>query len=483
MAVTILIPTALRQFTDGQSEITVEAKTVREALRGLTVKYVDLQKHLFTSEDALRSFVNVYVNEDDIRQKNGLDTPLAGTETLMLVPSIAGGLSSDALQSSPQLPELTHDEITRYSRHLILPEVGMEGQRKLKNSKVLLIGTGGLGAPLAMYLAAAGVGTIGIVDFDFVDESNLQRQIIHGTRDIGRPKIASATDRIKGINPKVKVISFDIRLTSQNALQIIKDFDVVADGTDNFQTRYLVNDACVFLGKPNVYGSVYRFEGQASVFYAEKGACYRCLYSAPPPPGLVPSCAEGGILGVLPGIVGCIQANETLKLLIGGGDSLINRLLIFDAWKMKFRELKLNKDPNCPVCGKNPTITELIDYEEFCGLRRHPEKEAAVEEVTALELKKLFDDNANLQIIDVREPHELAIGKLPNTKVVPLGQVVRRQEEFDPSKITVIVCKIGTRSAIAIRALKDSGYTGRLLNLRDGINSWANDVDPKMAKY
>ncbi|AJY77595.1 molybdopterin-synthase adenylyltransferase MoeB [Paenibacillus beijingensis] len=381
------------------------------------------------------------------------------------------------------LPELTHDEVTRYSRHLILPEVGVEGQRKLKKSRVLLIGTGGLGAPLAMYLAAAGVGTLGIVDYDFVDETNLQRQIIHGTRDIGRPKIASAKDRIKNINPKVNIVAFEQKLTSKNALDIIKDFDVVVDGTDNFPTRYLVNDACVLLGKPNVYGSVFRFEGQASVFHAEKGACYRCLYPSPPPAGLVPTCSEGGILGVVPGIVGTIQANETIKLLLGKGEPLINRLVLFDAWKLKFRELKLNKDPNCPVCGQNPTITELIDYEEFCGLKPPAEQEEPIEEVAPAELKRRLDSREPVQVIDIREPHELAIGKIPGTKAVPFGQVVRRQEELDPAIDTVVVCKVGQRSILAIRALRKAGYTGRLLNLKDGINAWASEIDPSIAIY
>ena len=483
MSITILIPTALRQFTDEQSEIHAEANTVAAALSELTAKFPDIQKHLFTEQNTLRNFVNIYVNEDNIRQKNGLETALAPNDTIMIVPSIAGGSPAvaEALDNSV-LPELSHDEITRYSRHLILPEVGMEGQKKLKNSRVLLIGTGGLGAPLAMYLAAAGIGTIGLVDFDVVDESNLQRQIIHGTRDIGRPKTASAKDRIKSINPKVNVITFNTALTSQNALEIIKDFDVVADGTDNFPTRYLVNDACVLLNKPNVYGSIFRFEGQSSVFYAAKGACYRCLYPDPPPPGLVPSCAEGGVLGVLPGIVGCIQANETIKLIIGGGDSLINRLLVFDAWKMRFRELKLVKDPKCPVCGDNPVIKELIDYEDFCGLKK-PVEEEPVEEITAVELKKLFDDKADLQVVDIRQPHELVIGKLPNTKAIPLGQIVRRQSELDPTLDTIVVCKVGVRSVLAIRALRDSGYTGRLFNLKDGMNSWAQNVDQSMARY
>ncbi|MEQ8154910.1 MAG: molybdopterin-synthase adenylyltransferase MoeB [Clostridiaceae bacterium] len=379
--------------------------------------------------------------------------------------------------------ELTKKEYLRYSRHLILPEVGLEGQLKLKNSKVLLIGTGGLGAPLAMYLAAAGVGTIGIVDFDFVDESNLQRQIIHSTRDIGRPKIASAKDRIKAINPNVNVIAIETRLTSENALDIIKDYDVVADGTDNFPTRYLVNDACVLLGKPNVYGSIFRFEGQVSVFGAKDGPCYRCLYPAPPPPGFVPSCGEGGVLGVLPGIVGCIQANEVIKLIIGKGDPLVGRLLLIDALKMKFRELKLKKDSKCPVCGEHPEITKPIDYEFFCGLKRPGDEEIQVDEIEPADLKARFDAGDDVQIIDMREPHELVMGKLPNTKAIPFGQVIRRMNELDPGKDTVFVCKIGVRSVLAIRALKEAGYTGNLFNLRDGINGWANDIDPSIIQY
>lgn len=486
MSVSVLIPTALRSFTDGLSEVSVEAGTVEEALHALTERFVDLQRHLFTDKNALRSYVNVYLNEEDIRQKDGLQTALSDGDTVMLVPSIAGGAGAGTEESTVRdndgLPELTKDEFTRYSRHLILPEVGVEGQRILKKSRVLVIGTGGLGAPVAMYLAAAGIGTLGIVDFDIVDETNLQRQIIHGTRDIGRPKIASAKDRIKSINPKVNVIAFEEKLSSHNALNIIKDFDVVVDGTDNFPTRYLVNDACVLLGKPNVYGSVFRFEGQASVFYAEEGACYRCLYPEPPPAGLVPTCSEGGILGVLPGIVGCIQANETIKLLLGKGETLVNRLLLFDAWKMKFRELKLHKDKDCPICGSNPTIKALIDYEEFCGLKK-PEEEEPIEEITAVELKKRFDNNEDVQILDIREPHELAIGKLPGTKAIPFGQIVRRKSELDPSRDTIVICKLGQRSQLAIRALRDSGYTGKLMNLRDGMNAWAEEIDPQMAQY
>jgi adenylyltransferase/sulfurtransferase len=384
--------------------------------------------------------------------------------------------------------ELTKEELTRYSRHLILPEVGIEGQRRLKSGRVLLIGTGGLGSPVALYLAAAGVGTLGIVDFDVVDETNLQRQILHGTRDILRPKIASARDRIEEINPHVNVESFETRLDSGNALKIFKDFDIIIDGTDNYATRYLVNDACVLLGKPNVYGSIFRFEGQASVFHSEvshgvKGPCYRCLYPAPPPPGLVPTCSEGGVLGVLPGIIGCIQANEAIKLLLGDGETLAGRLLLFDSWKMKFRELKLRKDPHCPICGAHPVITELIDYEEFCGLKPHADEEP-IESITAAELKQLLDTAPeSVRIVDIREPHEIAMGMLPRSRAVPFGQVVRRKNEFTPGITHVFVCKIGVRSALAIRALKDAGFTGRLVNLKDGTNAWAQEIDDSVAVY
>ncbi|HEX8069684.1 MAG TPA: molybdopterin-synthase adenylyltransferase MoeB [Pyrinomonadaceae bacterium] len=387
------------------------------------------------------------------------------------------------------MPKLTNAEIARYSRHLIMPEVGLEGQRKLKAARVLMIGTGGLGAPLGMYLAAAGVGTLGLVDFDVVDESNLQRQIVHGTKDVGRPKIESARDRLADINPHVKLETHETRLTSENALQLFRDYDIVVDGTDNFPTRYLVNDACVLTGKANVYGSIFRFEGQASVFWAERGACYRCLYPEPPPPGLVPSCAEGGVLGVLPGIVGAIQANETIKLILGGGEPLVNRLLLFDAWTLRFRELKLRKDPDCPVCGPRATIKELIDYEEFCGLRPPvaaapaQEETRQMEEITATELKQRLDRGDDIQVIDVREPNEYEIARLEGTKLIPLGQVVNRMEEIDPNRETVVHCKGGVRSAKAIEALQRAGFKGRLVNLKGGITAWSNDVDPAVPKY
>jgi len=377
---------------------------------------------------------------------------------------------------------LTNEEIARYSRHLLLPEIGVEGQEKLKAAKVLIVGTGGLGAPLALYLAAAGVGTIGLVDFDVVDESNLQRQIIHSTRDVGRPKVASAKDRIKGINPLVNVVTHNAMLTSENALEIFAEYDIVADGTDNFQTRYLVNDACVFLGKVNVYGSIFQFEGQASVFGAKDGPCYRCLYPSPPPPGLVPSCAEGGVMGVLPGIIGTIQAAEAIKLIVGGAKPLIGRLLIFDAWRMSFRELKLEKAPDCPVCGKNPTIRELIDYEQFCGLKKNPDSKP-IDTITAIDLKKRLDNGERIQFIDIREPHERAIVKWPNAVVIPLGQLVRRMDEIDPTADAVFLCKIGQRSILGIRTLQEAGYAGKLLNLQDGLNAWARDVDNTMPIY
>ncbi|MDR0746934.1 MAG: molybdopterin-synthase adenylyltransferase MoeB [Helicobacteraceae bacterium] len=386
---------------------------------------------------------------------------------------------SESVVQNRELADLSNEEISRYSRHLLLAEVGLEGQRWLKSARVLIVGTGGLGAPVALYLAAAGVGTLGIADFDFVEESNLQRQVIHSTRDIGRPKVASALDRIRGINPRIKVNIYNTALNSGNALEIIKDYDVVVDGTDNYQTRYLINDSCVLLGIPNVYGSIFQFEGQASVFYAKEGPCYRCLYPEPPPVGLVPSCAEGGVVGALPGIVGSIQANETIKLIVGGGAPLIGRLLLFDAWRAKFRELAIGKDINCPICGKEPSIHELIDYEQFCGLKK-TEEDDPIETIGAIELKDRINRGESLQIVDIREPHERAIAKFPQAKAIPLGQMARRIDEFDPALDTVFVCKIGQRSVFAIRALREAGYKGRLLNLRDGLNAWAKEVDSSL---
>ncbi|MBZ5515446.1 MAG: molybdopterin-synthase adenylyltransferase MoeB [Acidobacteriia bacterium] len=387
------------------------------------------------------------------------------------------------LIATPTTAQLSKDEILRYSRHLIMPEVGMEGQLKLKAAKVLCVGAGGLGSPLALYLAAAGIGKLGIVDFDVVDYTNLQRQVIHDTSDVGRPKLASARETIHDINPYVEVATYETRLTSENALDIFREYDIIADGTDNFPTRYLVNDACVLLDKPNVYGSIFRFEGQASVFYAKEGPCYRCLYPEPPPPGLVPSCAEGGVLGVLPGIIGCIQALQTIKLILGKGQTLIGRLLLFDALNLKFRELKLRKNPQCPVCGDHPTITKLIDYEEFCGIRGEeyvpPTK---VPEITPAEVKSMMDMKRPFVLIDVREPHEFQICRIPGAKLIPLGEVPRRMHELNSAEEIVVHCRSGVRSAQAVELLMKSGFR-KIHNLKGGILAWSDQVDPSVPKY
>jgi adenylyltransferase/sulfurtransferase len=381
-----------------------------------------------------------------------------------------------------EVSPLSKDEILRYSRHLIMPEVGMEGQEKLKAARVLCIGTGGLGSPLALYLAAAGIGTLGLVDFDVVDFSNLQRQVIHFTTDVGRPKLQSAKDKIAAINPFINVKTFETRLTSENALKIFEGFDIIVDGTDNFPTRFLVNDACVFTGKPNVYGSIFRFEGQASVFAAKDGPCYRCLYPEPPPPGLVPSCAEGGVLGILPGLVGLIQATEAIKLILGKGEPLIGRLLLVDALGMRFRELKLRKNPDCVVCGKNPSVTKLIDYEEFCGLRGQ-EKPVSTNsfEISVEELKRRLDAKEDIFILDVREPHEYQICNI-NGHLIPLNDLPKRVNELDPEQEMVVHCKMGGRSAKAVEFLHKSGFT-KAKNLTGGILAWSDKIDPKVPKY
>ena len=384
---------------------------------------------------------------------------------------------------------LSKDEIQRYSRHLIVPEVGMEGQLKLKAAKVLLVGTGGLGAPLGLYLAAAGVGRIGLVDFDVVDFSNLQRQVIHFTQDVGRNKIDSAAEKMTALNPNVEIVKHEVALSSENAMEILKDYDLVVDGTDNFPTRYLVNDACVLLGKPNVYGSIFRFEGQATVFAYEGGPCYRCLYPEPPPPGLVPSCAEGGVLGILPGTIGLIQATEAVKLILGIGEPLVGRLLLFDALGMRFRELKLRKNPECPICGDHRTITKLIDYHQFCGVPQQstqetPQQEAKVteSEIEVTEVKEKLDRGDNFVLIDVREPHEYQICNIPAAKLIPLGEIGKRLDELDPEADIVIHCKSGMRSARACGILKAAGFK-QVRNMKGGILAWSDQVDPTVPKY
>lgn len=484
----ISIPTALRQYAGNVEAVAVEGTSIGEALDSLTAQFPDLRKHLYDEQGNLRSFVNIYVNDEDIRYQQSRDTPISEQDEISIIPSIAGGATTEVELRTGALPELSNAEVARYSRHLIMPEVGMEGQRKLKAASVLLIGAGGLGSPLGLYLAAAGIGRIGLVDFDVVDESNLQRQVLHGTKDVGRPKLQSAKDRLADINPHIQIDGYETALRAENALDILKDYDIIIDGTDNFQTRYLANDASVLLGKPNVYGSIFRFDGQASVFYPKAGGpCYRCLYPEPPPPGLVPSCAEGGVLGILPGIIGVIQATEAIKLIIGQGDPLIGRLLLFDALKMKFRELKLRRNPDCPLCGDRPTIKELIDYDQFCGITPPTEKKeekTGMREMTVGELKERLDRGDKLTIIDVREPHEWQIANLEKlgARLIPLGQVGERLSEINPEEEIVLHCKMGGRSAKAYQTLEKAGYKN-IWNLKGGITAWADQIDRSMPKY
>jgi sulfur-carrier protein adenylyltransferase/sulfurtransferase len=475
MTATVLIPSPLRPFTQGQPAVAVESGTVDEVLGRLLTRYAELGPHLFAPDGRLRSFVNVYVNDRDIRSLAQQATRVEPGDTVSIVPSIAGGTAV-----AGELPKLSHAEILRYSRHLILPDVGVEGQRKLKAARVLLVGAGGLGSPAALYLAAAGVGTLGLVDFDVVDATNLQRQVLHGTSKVGTSKLESARERLLDLNPNVRVETFETRLTSANALDIIRGFDVVADGTDNFPTRYLVNDACVLLGKPNVYGSIFRFEGQASVFYAQEGPCYRCLYAEPPPPGLVPSCAEGGVLGVLPGIIGSIQAMETIKVILGVGETLVGRLLLFDALKLQFRELKLAKDPDCPVCGTHPTITSLIDYEAFCGVTAAPAYDGA--EIGAAELRAAWTRDPSLVVLDVREPHEFEIARIDGARLIPLSQLPSRLGELDGHAEIVAHCHHGLRSLKALEILKAAGFA-KVRSLQGGIDAWSVNVDPQVPRY
>ena len=494
MGVKVLLPTALRAYANNQDAVTVEGKKVGDVMRNLIAGYPQLRTHLLDDDGNVRNFVNVYLNEDHIKGAALKETAVSDGDEVVLVPAVAGGAvagrtfslaSDDGGRKEPSV-ELTREEMQRYARHLILPEVGIEGQKKLKATSILLIGTGGLGSPLGMYLAAAGIGRLGLVDYDVVDFSNLQRQVIHGTKDVGRLKVESAKESISDINPFVQVDTYNTGLTSENAMDIVAKYDIVIDGTDNFPTRYLVNDACVLLGKPNVYGSIFRFEGQSSVFWAEKGPCYRCLYPEPPPPGMVPSCAEGGVLGILPGIVGLIQANEAVKLILGQGSPLIGRLLLFNALDMKFRELKLKKDPNCPVCGENPTVTALIDYQEFCGVPKTDapatEEALAADEITPAQVKARLARGEEFTLIDVREPFEWDIAHIEGAKLIPLGQIEERIDELEPDADIVLHCKMGGRSAKAQDILYANGFTN-VKNMVGGITRWADEVDPAIPKY
>lgn len=491
----IFIPTPLRIYAENQTAVDVGGSTVGEALRDLVGRYPSLKQHLYNEKEELRQFVNVYRNDDDIRYLNREETTLNDGDELSIVPSIAGGVEIVETARGPARvarasahASLSSEEVQRYSRHLTLPSFGMDGQKKLKAASVLLVGAGGLGSPLALYLSAAGVGKLGIIDFDVVDETNLQRQVIHGTSDVGRKKLDSARDKINDVNPFVDVETYEAALTSENALDILKDYDVVADGTDNFPTRYLVNDACVLLGIPNVYASIFQFEGQVSVFGADGGPCYRCVYEEPPPPGLVPSCAEGGVLGVLPGLVGTLQATEVIKVLTGIGEPLIGRLLMIDALDMSFRTLKIRRNPECPVCGEHPTVTELIDYQAFCGIPTNtdgpaPAEDEVVPEITVRELKERLDRGERPFILDVRKAYEYDIANLGGT-LIPVDELESRLDEITNHRDDDIIvhCRSGARSARAVRMMKERGFN-KAVNLKGGVLAWSDEIDPSMPKY
>lgn len=470
MASILKIPSPLRRFTNGEASIEVNGNSVNKVLEELFNAHPDIKGHLIEENGNLRNFVNIFINGEDVRQKGGLDAEVLEGSDVRIIPSIAGGSG-----------KLSPEEFIRYSRHLSLPEVGIEGQTKIKSSKVLVVGAGGLGSPVSLYLAAAGIGTIGMVDFDIVDESNLQRQVLFGMDQIGKSKLESAKERLTNLNPHTNYILHETALSSENALDIIKDYDIVVDGTDNFPTRYLVNDACVILNKPNVYGSIYRFDGQISVFNHENGPCYRCLYPSPPPPNLVPSCAEGGVLGVLPGIIGTMQANEALKLILGIGDLMVNRFLLFDALTFEFNELKIHKNNDCVSCGDNPSITKLIDYKQFCGIESVNEK-VAFSELEATELQQQLDNGASPIIIDVREDFELEISKIEGSLHIPMNQIPNRLNELNPENDYVIICRTGVRSLQICEFLSNQNFRS-IANLSGGINEWAKKVDSSLPVY
>ncbi len=472
MSSNLKIPSPLRRFTNGQSAVEVDGNSIKDILDQLFIIHPDIKNHLIEENGNLRNFVNIFINGEDIRQMGGLQAIVDDGSDVRIIPSIAGGLDSNDLNSN---------ELVRYSRHLSLPEVGIEGQKKLKNAKILVIGAGGLGCPVSLYLAAAGIGTIGMVDFDTVDESNLQRQILFGIDQQGKSKLSSAKERLKKLNPYTSYILHEVAISSENALDIIKDYDLVIDGTDNFPTRYLVNDACVLLNKPNVYGSIYRFDGQISVFNYKNGPCYRCLYPAPPPPGLVPSCAEGGVLGVLPGIIGTLQANEAIKVILEIGDLMVGRFLLFDALSMDFNELKINKNSNCEICGTNPNITKLIDYQHFCGLDLENEKNEYVN-IDVKELELELKNELSPTIIDIREDFELEISRLEGAIHIPMNDVPSRLNELNVEEKYVIMCRTGVRSAQICEFLSNQNFKN-VANLEGGINKWVKEVDPSQQVY
>lgn len=467
----VYIPTPLRKFTGNTAKVEIQASNVDEVLRNLASQFPDMKKHLYTSDGKIPSFINIFVDDEDIRNLQEGATDLTDRSVVSIVPAIAGGV------------DFSKEELARYNRHIIIPEFGIEAQRKLKNAKVLVIGSGGLGSPMLLYLAAAGIGTIGIVDFDVVDDSNLQRQVLFGVKEVGSPKVESAKKRLVELNPHITINTYNEMFTSSNALDIVKEYDIVADGTDNFQTRYLVNDACVLLGKPNVYASIFQFEGQVSVFNyqdetGETGPNYRDLYAYPPPPGLVPSCAEGGVLGVLPGIIGSIQALEVIKVASGVGDVLSGRFFTFDALTFQTRTLKFKKNPKNPISGENPTITGLIDYEEFCGLKA----EKQVKEITADELHQWMAEGRDFQLIDVREPYEYDIVNI-GAELIPLSDLVYETDKIAKDKVVVVHCKMGGRSKKGIMELEEKFGFDNLYNLKGGVIEYVSNYDPEASIY
>lgn len=502
MASIIRVPSPLRRFTDNQAQVEVDRATVGEALMQLCERYPQLRNQLLDEHQQLRHFVNIYLNQEDIRSHNGLDTPLPEGAELRIVPAIAGGNVEQggrvnaaeesfsraaegpftrSIAGSSQLPGLSAAEMARYSRHIMLPELGKRGQQRLKAARVLIIGAGGLGSPLSLYLAAAGVGTLGLVDHDRVEESNLQRQILFGVEDIGTLKVEAAARRLNSLNPNVEYNTYPLQFSADNALALIRDYDLVIDGTDNFPTRYLVNDACVMLGKPNIYGSIFRFDGQATVFGYQQGPCYRCLYPQPPPPGLVPSCAEGGVMGVLPAMIATVQATEAIKILAGIGSCLNGRLLIYDALTMSFEELRIRRDRHCCVCGDQPTLTELIDYQQFCGIAASPTA-GDIEEISAVMLKRMLEQGERFQLLDVREPYEREICRIEGSLHVPMQELEQRIDELDPELRIVVHCKLGGRSAEVCRQLQQRGFR-QPINLKGGILAWIDGVDETLTRY
>lgn len=479
MQISVYVSATLRTFVDRKARIELEGATVRKLLEHLQEEYPESKKALFGEDGRLREYVCIYINDVRAEKEEDFEAPLQAGDQVLLLPAIAGGAPTQSVIPEQRRKETALDdaEIERFNKHLMLREIGVKGQKRIKAARVLVVGLGALGAPVVQYLAAAGVGTLGIADFDEVTVGNLQSQVIHGSRDVHRPKTASARDSIKAVNPKIKAEAIQEKLDADNVSDIIRDYDIVVDCTDNYKARYLINDACVLAGKPVVFGAIYQFEGQVSVFDAKLGPCFRCQFPAPPPAGLVPTCAEGGVISPLPGIIGSIQANEVLKLLIGGGESLIGKLLVLDTWNLHARMLPVHKSEACPICGKNPSIFEVedFDYEELCGMKQG-EDEIPVEGIEAEELARRIERGDPITIVDVREPHERAIHRFPNAIVIPIGQLARRQKELDPDVDTIFICREGKRSILAINTLREAGYKGPMYNLKGGIEAAKNII-------